>query len=570
MNLSIILCRDFKQNLNLLLYYFLFNVKFMMNHTIEFNNNIKQIFSNAGCELLSDYINRRTKVKYKCNCGNIAEIRIDSFQAGTRCRGCLSQRIKNTLVENGASEKKKANNLEKHGVEHYFKTEEFKEKSKKTLQEKYGVDNIGQVPEIIEKIKDTINKKNTIVQETEKKKYKVSLKEPIIKKEIIELTPLEKQLAGIKKYIEEKKHKIEDIRKIFEDEGCQLISTEYKDSKNKLQVIFKCGCHGEISYNHFDKGRRCNNKECMNKKKEETSMIKFGKAYYTQTEEYKKAVKETSIKKYGETHHTKTKEYLEKIKKFNLEKYGKEYLFQTDDFKEKLKKKCMDNYGLEYYSQTNLVKDKIIITNIEKYGFACSSKNNDVKQKMINTNIEKYGVQFTLSNKIIKDKANKTILDKYNVDNISQCDFIKIKKQQTSFENYGTYHPMQNIDVFTKSKHHSFNKKKYYMPSGKLVIIQGYENFMLDDLVETYSEDDIITDDFSKPEVWYFDDDGKYHRYFADAYIPKDNRVIEVKSIYTFQLDRRKIHLTKMAVYALGYEYNLIVYDKKGKKIFEF
>ena len=108
------------------------------------------------------------------------------------------------------------------------------------------------------------------------------------------------------------------------------------------------------------------------------------------------------------------------------------------------------------------------------------------------------------------------------------------------------------------------------MPSGKLVIIQGYENFMLDDLVETYSEDDIITDDFSKPEVWYFDDDGKYHRYFADAYIPKDNRVIEVKSIYTFQLDRRKIHLTKMAVCALGYEYNLIVYDKKGKKIFEF
>lgn len=236
----------------------------MMNHTIEFNKSIKELFSNAGCELLSDYINRRTKVKYRCNCGNVAEIRIDSFQSGTRCRGCLSQRIKNTLTSSNFIEKQKASNLEKYGVEHYFKTEEFKEKSKKTLQEKYGVDNIGQVPEIIEKIKDTINKKKPIVQETEKKKYKVSLKEPIIKKEIIELTPLEKQLAGIKKYIEEKKHTIEDIRKIFEDEGCQLISTEYKDNKDKLQVIFKCGCPGEISYNKFDAGQRCNNTECMN------------------------------------------------------------------------------------------------------------------------------------------------------------------------------------------------------------------------------------------------------------------------------------------------------------------
>ena len=138
----------------------IFITKFIMNHTIEFNKSIQEIFTNVGCELLSEYINRRTKVKYKCNCGNVAEIRIDSFQAGTRCRGCLSQRIRDTMKKNNCIEKQKAINLEKHGVEHYFNSKEFKEKSKNTLMEKYGVDNVSKNLEMKIKIKAKLKESN--------------------------------------------------------------------------------------------------------------------------------------------------------------------------------------------------------------------------------------------------------------------------------------------------------------------------------------------------------------------------------------------------------------------------
>jgi hypothetical protein len=99
----------------------------------EYKKNIAKIFEDAGCELLSEFINRRTKVEFKCSCGGLGSIRLDSFQAGTRCRECLSDRIKNSVNKEEAKDKKKQNNIEKHGVEHYFQSDEFKEKIKKSV-----------------------------------------------------------------------------------------------------------------------------------------------------------------------------------------------------------------------------------------------------------------------------------------------------------------------------------------------------------------------------------------------------------------------------------------------------
>ena len=45
--------------------------------------------------------------------------------------------------------------MEKYGVDHLFKTDEFKQRFKKTSMERYGVDNPGKNKEIIERIKQT-------------------------------------------------------------------------------------------------------------------------------------------------------------------------------------------------------------------------------------------------------------------------------------------------------------------------------------------------------------------------------------------------------------------------------
>lgn len=54
---------------------------------------VKQVFAEQGCELLEKvYKNARTKMKYRCSCGNISSIVFDSFRVGNRCRKCGQQR----------------------------------------------------------------------------------------------------------------------------------------------------------------------------------------------------------------------------------------------------------------------------------------------------------------------------------------------------------------------------------------------------------------------------------------------------------------------------------------------
>jgi hypothetical protein len=136
-----------------------------------------------------------------------------------------------------------------------------------------------------------------------------------------------KMLVGIMKYVEEKKHTIEELKPMFEAEGCELISTEYIDCKENLDVIFGCGCIGEISWNNFLRGRRCNNLECINKKVKETCIVKFGVESYVQSDEYKDRRKETCLEKYGCEHPQQNDEIHSNSKKSAFSK--KEYTFPS-------------------------------------------------------------------------------------------------------------------------------------------------------------------------------------------------------------------------------------------------
>ncbi len=371
----------------------------------------------------------------------------------------------------------------------------------------------------------------------------------------------------IREYVENKKYTLQEIKEYCEKEGCVLLSTKYTDNKQKLDVRFKCGCIGTTSFNNFQKGCRCSNNECMTLKKKETSMELFGKEWYTQTEECQQKIKETCQKKYGVDHYRQTVECEERLKNTNLTLYGKEYFFQTDIFKEKTKKRCIDDFGVEYYSQVQEVKDKIIDTNMKKYGCPVSSQNEEVKTKMIQTNISRYNVPFTLMNKDIYEKAKNRVLDIYGVDNVSRNQDIQDKKVNTSIIRYGTNYPMQSSTIYEKSRKNAYALEEYNFPSGKSILVQGYEPFALDDLLKIYNEDDIITGTKSMPEIWYHSDDGKYHRYYPDIYIPKDNLLIEVKSTFTLEKNKTKVDITRNTCKALGFNFELHIYDRTGIRL---
>lgn len=56
---------------------------------------VKQYFHSQGCELLDfEYRNARSKLKYRCVCGNESQIIFDSFRRGNRCWQCGRNKVK--------------------------------------------------------------------------------------------------------------------------------------------------------------------------------------------------------------------------------------------------------------------------------------------------------------------------------------------------------------------------------------------------------------------------------------------------------------------------------------------
>jgi len=50
---------------------------------------VKEFFKKQGCELLeNEYVDSKTKMKYRCNCENVSRITFNRFQQGCRCMEC--------------------------------------------------------------------------------------------------------------------------------------------------------------------------------------------------------------------------------------------------------------------------------------------------------------------------------------------------------------------------------------------------------------------------------------------------------------------------------------------------
>jgi hypothetical protein len=109
--------------------------------------------------------------------------------------------------------------------------------------------------------------------------------------------------------------------------------------------------------------------------------------------------------------------------------------------------------------------------------------------------------------------------------------------------------------------------KGYILPSGKITIIQGYEPFALDILLKTYHEDQLFLEN-KVPTILWTDSSNIIHRYTADIYIPSENKLIEIKSNWTFKLAgiNNKNKLAPLACIAQGYTYEYWIFDKKGNR----
>ena len=326
----------------------------------------------------------------------------------------------------------------------------------------------------------------------------------------------------------------------------------------------------------------------VKKKMADTCQKKYAANRYQQTAEFSAKMTATAAKRTKETRD----EITEKRKATNIEKFGFEFPLQSLEIRQKLKDTCMKTYGVDNPQKSTLVRKKAESTCLERFGVknsllsgiiqqkvkATLQKNYSVdnpgqsdiiKERMRATNLERYGVEYPWQSDIIQERIKATNLERYGVEYPGQSDIIKERMRATNLARYGVEYYAQCSEFSDKMYNNS--NKPYNLPSGKIIQIQGYENYAIDELLSTgYLESELLL--VHRPAVKYFwsSDDGhgdnKWHYYHPDIVIPAENRIIEVKSGWTYdgngtnlKLLSRNLAKEKGAVIA-GYSFTFKVF----------
>lgn len=230
-------------------------------------------------------------------------------------------------------------------------------------------------------------------------------------------------------------------------------------------------------------------------------------------------------------------------------KYGDE------NFKNPLKAKNtkLKNHGDETYNNRNSAK----VTVFKKYGVDNVSKVDSIKSakdktfnKNFRTNVE--------AHKLLIEKKQSTWAT-LDIDKINQ------KRIKTCLEKYGVENPLQVTEIFEKNQRHRW---KYFMfPSGRIEKVQGSEDRALSELIKIYAnENDIVVNRKEIPKI-YYTFNGKKKIYYPDIFIIVDNKIIEVKSTWTYQKEYEKNQAKKQACIDQGYFFEFWIYSKSSYQI---
>jgi len=386
--------------------------------------------------------------------------------------------------------------------------------TKKTNKDRYGVEFVSQVKEFREKAEDTM---------LEKYGVKFTLQSDILYDKMVKNN--------------QEKYGVDNVSQIYEvrEKAMETMEQIYgvKHASQNIVLKKKAGDTMEKRY-----GKRYSLQvEEFKEKAKETNLQRFGKPSYLGTVECKEITKQKCLDEYGVDHYSKVPEIKQKVEDTNLKRFGKKSYLVTDECREITKQKCLKEYGVDHYTKTP-----------------------EIKQKIEDTMVSNFGVKSVFQIPYVKEKTRKAMIE--------QKDEIVVKRKQTSLQNWGTEYPMQNSELAEKASENAYKLKEYKFPSGRIVKVQGYEPFALDELyVENINENDIILGRRNVPEIWFNDKNGKKHRHYVDIFIPSQNRCIEIKSTWTAENKKNCIFLKQEAGKQLGYTYEIWVYNRKGEKV---
>lgn len=185
------------------------------------------------------------------------------------------------------------------------------------------------------------------------------------------------------------------------------------------------------------------------------------------------------------------------------------------------------------------------------------NRSEEDKKKIIEkrkaTNLKKYGVTNPMMLESSKDNRKKVMVERYGVETPFRIPEVRQKIDATNLERYGSKNVMQNAEIRKKNFLTGTRKKLH-----QGILTQGDGDKIIDILLLDYTQDEILSE-FQCPYLAYRSADGIERKYCPDFYIPKDNLIIEVKSMYTFMVDLENNILKSQTVINHGYRYKFFI-----------
>ena len=363
-----------------------------------------------------------------------------------------------------------------------------------------------------------------------------------------------------------------EIVKCLESFGfvIQISEEEYNKLPNISKIPALCPAnHGltNVNIGELKRGSSCCRK-CGHEKMKKTNIEKTGFAFPIQKPDTQQKMVKTYEEKTGYNHWVKDPKVREKTQDTYFEKTGYNHPFQNPEVLEKMKENYLAKTDGKYEfpaqnPEVQETKKRNYLAKTEgKYEW--SMQNPEVHEKIKKTNRERTGYDYYLQDPAFRAQIQEDYFIKTGYKNPAQNPASKEKYKQTNMERTGYEFPVQDPEIFDKIMASCFKYKPYTYPSGLETVVQGYEAFCLDDLIlrEGVREEDIVNLVKDVPHIRYEFEGNR--TYFPDIYIPSQNKIIEVKCPWTFKKDLEKNLAKARKCIALGYNFELRIYDAKG------
>jgi hypothetical protein len=218
-----------------------------------------------------------------------------------------------------------------------------------------------------------------------------------------------------------------------------------------------------------------------------------------------------------------------------------------------------NNYekALELYNKRKRIKDVLDFFELKHVSsFYGVMRLRGIKIPKSNENSKLLKKDEKKTEEILKQYENMVPIEKlkdiYNVSARAIMEILKSKNANLRPKSLANQIKNMNEDFQRHCIKRSYRSKKYILPSGLDITVQGYEDHFLDFIFSNKILDESDFE-FKVPYVIYSENPEK--KYYPDFYIPKYNLIVEIKSAYTLsRTDPRKKEATEKL-----YKYIVIV-----------